>query len=899
MGLQEYNRRRHFQDTPEPRGDTARGRAGLAGFVVQLHHARARHYDFRLEVDGVLRSWAVPRGPSFRPGERRLAVEVEDHPMSYAGFSGTIPEGNYGAGHVALFDTGHWAPEGDPAEALSRGRLDFELFGGRLRGRWTLVRTRKAAGKPQWMLLKRTDEHAADLEADDLLGDIPPPPQDAPGASTAKGRRILANKAAGDADSTTTASRAAPAKRPRARAQPEDRSEDPMPRLSTFSAGELRRRARTLAGRRRIATGEFVPPMLTISSHAAPEGDDWIHEWKWDGYRLMAQTGRTTRLWSRNGIDWTPRVPELVEAMRTLPVAALMDGELIAVDARGYSDFNGLQRALKADDTSQLRFAAFDLLAIDGIDLTRAPLLERKALLEVVLKGRDPRLFYSGHVEGHGGKVFAAAKRQGMEGIISKRSDAPYTSGRSDAWRKVKAVETRDFVVVGYTMPKGSRQGIGALLLARRVRGRLVYAGRVGSGLDARLLEELPRRLAPLRTDQAAVDLPDHTPLAERHVTWVRPELVVEVIFRGWGKEQLLRQASFHRLRDDKPAGQDTDADQPVTAAVSARGIRKAASAKSASKKTVLKTAEEKAVARKAVARKATSKKTSTAGASPDLPTLSSPDRVVYPDAGFTKRDVFEYYLGVADRLLPELRGRLLSIVRCPDGIGGQHFFQKHAGPGFGASVRSHELVENDGDHGTYFHVDDLPGLMSLVQMNALELHVWGSRVEALERPDRIVFDLDPDTAVGWGEIKRAAVDVRDRLDEVGLASYPRLTGGKGVHVVVPLRAEAEWGTVRDFCSAFAHAMATQEPDRFTATMSKAKREGRIFLDWLRNGRGATAIASWSLRARPGAPVAVPLTWAELSRIRKAARFTLKDAVKREVPDEVAALELKPSQLRL
>jgi len=891
MGLQEYHRKRDFAESPEPRGEDARALRGAASFVVQLHHARARHYDFRLEVDGVLRSWAVPRGPSFRPGEKRLAVEVEDHPLSYATFTGTIPEGNYGAGHVALFDRGTWQPEGDAAAALRKGHLEFELRGARLKGRWTLVRTRPNAGKPQWMLFKRSDEYAADLEADDLLDGIPAPPEDAPGASTRRGREIASKHAPKVAAPRRVKSAAAKAEGANAESPASKRV-----RVVALNAGELRRRARPLAGRHRIATGEFIPPMLTMASARAPAGDTWLHEWKWDGYRVIAQTGRSPRVWSRNGNDWTRRVPELVEAMRALPVAALIDGELIAVDGRGYSDFNGLQHALKAGHTAQLRFVVFDLLAIDGIDLRRAPLRERKALLEDLLRARDPRLFYSGHVEGHGDVVFEQAKRHGMEGIISKRVDAAYVSGRSDAWRKVKVLETRDFVVVGYTQPKGSRQGIGALLLAQRIEGKLVYAGRVGSGLTSEHLLDLQQRLGALKSDTATVALPEHTPLRERDVTWVRPDLVVEVIFRGWGKEALLRQASFHRLRDDKPAAQDTDGDLPGKKSVRKTAVAAKSSPRS-ERAAPAKTRPATAGAATTTARKPAAARGRASKQDAAMPTLSSPTRIVYPDAGYTKQDVFNYYLAVADRLLPEISGRLLSIVRCPEGIAGQHFFQKHIRAGFGASVRTLKLRENDGDRAEYFYVDDVPGLMSLVQMNALEFHVWGSHVDALEQPDRMVFDLDPDPSVGWNEVKAAARDVRARLAEIGLPSYPRITGGKGVHVVVPLQPRADWAQVRAFCEAFADAMTTHEPERFVATMSKAKRRDRIFIDWLRNGRGATAIASWSLRARPGAPMAVPLEWEELARIRQPGRFTLKDARKREAPALVRALEARPPPL--
>lgn len=1058
MGLQEYNRKRDFARTSEPRGAARRSKAGQLAFVVQLHHARARHYDLRLEMEGVLRSWAVPRGPSFRPGEKRLAVETEDHPMSYSHFSGVIPEGEYGAGHMAVFDQGTWQPDGDPVQGYQKGHLDFALEGGRLKGRWTLIRTGQRGSKSQWMLFKRTDSFAADMEADDLIGDLQPPPSDAPGASTRAGLEIRARKgfsvgdghparnakagvtgakrvselpkapriakkdvaaassnkpvkALGPSDGTTTSKGVG--LRPRSPSGISARSTEPALELKnsatswrgkvtptkgskkvkmsdakheesdrlgkrtaavkeTGSAAgtkraagikassvlakaklpatsqskgatptaarirALKRDAAKLSEGLRIPSGQCVAPMLTVASAAAPASEDWIHEWKWDGYRILAQTGDAPRLWSRNGIPWNERAPHLAELVRTLSVQALIDGELIAVDAKGYSDFNALQRALKGQDARAMRYVVFDLLALDGHDLRQAPLLERKSLLERLFEGADARLFYSTHIQGHGPEIFEAARNRGMEGIISKRVNSTYEAGRSREWLKTKTSETREFVVVGYTPPKGARQGIGALMLARFDKGSLVYAGRVGSGMGNAVLLEAHRLLRKLEVVTPVVEIPAHVPLPPGRIQWVEPSLVVEVIFRGWGKEGLLRQASFHRLRDDKPAS-PAQLEQPevASAPLKSRNAKRQAKANDVAIKGSTMSNEEnnpkrrrnaagkkvappatadsqasspkprakrasagpRAITSPAKTRSAVSKlKPATPAA---LPTLSSPDRVVYPGSGFTKRDVWDYYLAAAPQLLGEIGGRLLSIVRCPEGIEGQHFFQKHVKAAFGASVKPFRVIENDGDAADYFYVDDIPGLMALVQMNALEIHPWGSRIETLELPDRMVFDLDPDPSVGWPAIKSAAKDVRDRLLEAGLESFPKLSGGKGVHVVVPLKPKADWEQVRRFAEAFADAMEAGDPDRYVATMSKAKRRGRIFIDWLRNGRGATSVASWSLRARPGAPAAVPLSWAELSRVRSPTRYTLKDAALREVPPEAAAIIARAKPLKI
>jgi bifunctional non-homologous end joining protein LigD len=794
---------------------------------------------------------------------------------------------------MAVFDHGTWEPDGDVHAAIGKGRLDFELKGDRLKGRWTLIRTRQRGSRAQWMLLQRTDEYAADLEADDLIGELPAPPSDSPGASTRAGLAIRARKGFDTgADTMATSSKAAPGKRATAKA-PRRSSAKSAQRAARVPASTaktnvraLTREAAKLADGAKFPMGEFVQPMLTVAAGQAPAGDDWIHEWKWDGYRLVGQSGPSPLLWSRNGIPWNERAPELIRMLGGLGVPAVMDGELIAVDKTGYSDFNALQRALSDKDTRSLRYVVFDLLALDGHDLRKAPLVERKALLEKLLAGSDPRFFYSTHIVGRGADIFDAARDRGMEGIISKRADSPYVDGRSPQWLKVKTAETRDFVVVGYTPPKGSRQGLGALMLGQYKDGKLVYAGRVGSGMGNDVLLALTRQLRALATDDPVVEIPPHVPLPKGRIQWVKPKTVVEVFFRGWGKEGLVRQASFHRVRDDKPATAAA-LEQPEPVAVSAADASKRAPVKkSASKRTANAATRSTAAASKRPARRRNAMAIDLDTSS--LPQLSSPDRVVYPDAGYTKQDVWNYYLSVAPQLVNEIGGRLLSIVRCPDGIGGQHFFQKHARHGFSDAVKQYKLVENDGDEAAYFYVDSVAGLMSLVQMNALEMHPWGSRIDTLEQPDRMVFDLDPDPSIEWAQIRAAAKEVRDRLLDAGLESFPKLSGGKGVHVVVPLQRRADWETVRHFCEAFADAMEHHAPERYVATMSKAKRRGRIFIDWLRNGRGATSVASWSLRARPGAPVAVPVTWAELSRVRSPARFTLADAAKRGMPDEAA-----------
>ena len=838
MSLREYVRKRQFGETPEPAPDARTRRSRQPIFVVQLHHARRRHYDFRLEVDGALKSWAVPKGPSLRPGDKRLAVEVEDHPLSYATFAGDIPKGHYGAGHVDIFDHGTWAPEGEPLRALAKGHLDFELFGDKLRGRWTLVRTHGRGDKPQWLLLKRSDDETRDAEADDLLDGVAAP------AKAAK-----PPKPTGRAE----------AKKPRA------------PRRAALSK-QWRTRALALAGARdRPLPAGFHPQLCTLEA-SPPRGEGWLHETKWDGYRMLVDLdGRKARLRSRNDIDWTDRFPALVAAIEALPVAsARFDGEMIALDAKGHSDFSALQHALTEGADAALRYAVFDLPALEGVDLTRVALCERKALLEALLeKAGGGVLAYSTHIVGHGDEVYAAAGRQGLEGIVSKVVDAPYVEGRTRTWIKVKHANTDEFIVVGYSAPKGSRQGFGALLLATVDDGALRYVGRVGSGYDDTMLQRLMKRMAPLRQDEPVVALPPHTAIKPRDVQWVAPGLVVEVAFRGWAKEGLLRQASFQRLREDKTI---EDFGMP-TRRENTTATRSRKSAADTRTRTVAQSDAD------ASGDSGTPRKRGSRAAGEVR--ITHPERIVFPGTGYTKQAVADYYRAVADWLLPELVRRPLSLVRCPDGAGGTCFFQKHHAATLGAGVRSVPLKEKGGASDHYLYVEDIEGVLELVQMNVLEFHPWGARVDKPDQPDRLVFDLDPAPDIDWKALVAAARDVRARLADAGLESFVRLSGGKGVHVVVPIQRGPDWEEAKRFCEGFAVAMSAQKPLTYVATASKAKRTGRIFIDWLRNARGATSVASWSLRARDGAPVVIPLRWEELGRVKGSAAFDLAAAMKR------------------
>ncbi|MBO9718068.1 MAG: DNA ligase D [Pseudoxanthomonas sp.] len=838
MSLHDYARKRDFAATPEPRGAAKHRAAHRPVFVVQLHHASRRHYDFRLEADGVLKSWAVPKGPSLRAGEKRLAVQVEDHPLDYAGFTGDIPEGHYGAGHVDIFDAGTWATDQDPLAAIARGSLDFELHGDKLNGAWKLVRTGKQERQPQWLLIKRSDAHATDLEADDLVE-----------GTAARQRRPSRRKDAGAPASGRRTP--VPARKTARSASPEPRS-TPSPRRARKADASWHKRALALPGARdQPHPPGFAPELCTLRA-TPPAGDGWLHEIKWDGYRLLADlVGGKARLRSRNDLDWTARVPEVARAIEALPVSdARLDGELVVLDGNGHSDFSALQRVLEGSSRQPLRYVVFDLPGLAGVDLSAAPLLGRKALLRELVGEAPGVLAYSDHVLGHGAEVFAASGKAGFEGIVSKRVDARYSGGRGQDWIKVKHEAGDEFVVVGYTAPKGSRGHFGSLLLARPESGGLRYVGRVGSGFGEEMLRTLFKRMRALETDQPPVELPTHIPLRPRNVHWLQPRLVVEVAFRGWAKEGLLRQASFRGLREDKRM-----ADLAPAASATARATR---------------------TAKKAPGRGA---KRSSARTADDV-AITHPERVVYPADGVTKGDVAAYYRDIAPWLLRDVARRPLSLLRCPDGASGQCFFQKHHGAGFGDAVHALPLRQKSGVE-DYVWIDDATGLLQLVQMNVLEFHPWGATVDDPESADRLVFDLDPGEGVSWKAVRDGAREIRARLQDAGLDSFLRMSGGKGLHVVVPLAPAVPWEQARDFCEAFARAMEAHAPERWLASARKAQRGGRIFLDWLRNTRGATSVASWSLRAREHATVAVPLRWEELARIAGPGAFSPAKALQR------------------
>lgn len=797
--LASYNAKRDFSRTGEPRGQRGDGRSQRR-FVVQKHAARRLHYDFRLEWNGVLLSWAVTKGPSPDPGEKRLAVRTEDHPLDYAGFEGTIPKGQYGGGTVMLWDRGSWVPQEDVETGLSAGKLKFTLQGGRMKGGWALVRMRGRAGETRenWLLIKERDDHASDAPDGLTKGD----------AVSIQTGRSMAQIAKGT-----------PAKAP--------------PDL-----GPERKRKRP----------EFVKPQLATLVDAAPEGDGWLHETKFDGYRCLAALGKGgTRLYTRSGHDWTDRFHALDGAFDDLPCeAALIDGEIMAAQIRG-SAFSSLQKALK--EGGPLVFFAFDLLRVDGEDLRTSPQIARRERLEHLLSGvaADGPLRLSEHIIGGGPEVFAEACKAGAEGIISKRIDAPYRSRRSKAWRKVKCTRRQEFVIVGYAPSDKPGRAFASLLLASHEGERLRYKGRVGTGFSEAVMREVTAAMTPRKTPPCA-EVP---PEVARDARWVRADLVAEVAFAEFTADGYLRHASFLGLRGDKDAAEvrveepmedPKESDAESGTEITLRGIR-----------------------------------------------ISSADRPVFPKAGCSKGDVARHYDRVGERLITLAGRRPLSLYRCPSGITDPCFFQKHDGGGMPRELSRIRIEESDGDKGEYLYATRPESLIAAAQMGSIEFHIWGARTDRLERPDRLVFDLDPDEGLGWEAVRIAAFDMRDALATLGLHSGAIVTGGKGVHVWLALRRSHSWETVKLFAKTFAHVMAAREPERFTAVMSKSKRRGRIFIDWLRNQRGATAIAPYSLRARDGAPVAVPVTWDELKKIESGARFSMGDMAARLQKDCPAA----------
>ncbi|WP_336056701.1 DNA ligase D [Nitratireductor sp. CH_MIT9313-5] len=797
--LEEYNAKRDFTRTREPQHVAGKKSDSHLAFVVQKHDATRLHYDFRLEWEGVLKSWAVTKGPSLDPAEKRLAVRTEDHPLSYGNFEGTIPKKEYGGGTVMLWDRGTWEPEGDATEGLEKGKLTFRVNGERLQGTFSLVRMRPRKGEKRenWLLIKSDDEHAS--RRGDILKKYT--------KSVASGRTMAAI----------------------AKSKTEWREGD---------AREKKPKETRKPPEQALPAPRWLEPQLATLAQEAPEGDAWIAEMKYDGYRALIAIGKGgAKVYTRNGKDWTDKFTQIAEAAALLPTSGtLLDGEIVAY-SNGRTDFSSLQAAIK--NGGAMSCFIFDLLQIDGEDVRGEPLTQRKARLEALMAHAQAPLTYSTDIRGHAARVLEKLCDGGHEGIIAKRADAPYRSGRSQSWLKVKCSKRQELVIGGYSPSDKRGRPFASLLLGAYEGDRLIYRGRVGTGFNEEVMDELAALFSKrTRKTSPFYEIPKS---AARGVQFLKPDLVAEIEFAEFTADGMVRHGAYKGLREDKDARQVTLEKTATTGAVM--------------------THEERS---------------EIAGIK-----LSSAVKVLFPSQGVTKADLAAHYERVAERMLPLVEGRLLSLVRCPDGRTGQCFFQKHGSKGFPEAFKREMITEKDGDRAEYLYADNLSALVAGVQMGTLEYHIWGSRIDRLEKPDRLVFDLDPDEGLGFADIRQAAFDVRDRLEKLGLRTVPMVTGGKGIHVIAPLERRAEWPQVKEFARGFAKWLSAQDRDRYLAEASKARRKGRIFIDWLRNERGATAIAPYSARSREGCPIATPVSWEELERLERANGFRITDMEKR------------------
>ena len=874
--LTDYRKRRDFTRTPEPQGRAAVKPAAQLRFVIQKHAATRLHYDLRLELDGVFKSWAVTRPPSLDPKVKRLAVEVEDHPLDYGDFEGTIPKGEYGGGTVQLWDRGFWAPEGDvpPEQGLRDGELKFVLAGERLQGRFVLVRIRNREGgkRHNWLLIKHGREHiepeATALDEDQSVASGRTMQEIAAGTGAAPQPFMLSTQAPADAVWHSKRTE-----------QSSKRTEQPAAPAAA---------SHPLLGRPIKTLPSFIAPQLCTLLERPPADAGWVHEVKLDGYRLQLRvSGARAHLRTRKGLDWTEEFPTIAAEAATLP-DCIIDGEAVALDAGGAPSFAALQAALSEERTSNVVFFAFDLLCSAGMDLRDRPLLERKAALRQLLASHASleHIRFVEHFETRGDEVLRSACKMGLEGIVSKRRDAPYRSGRAGTWTKTKCRAGHEVVIGGWS----SRERSVSSLLVGVMRGsHLAYVGRVGTGFSEQTARELLRRLRPLETTHSPF-VGENAPRPAPDIHWVEPQLVAEIEFAGWTDAGMIRQSAFKALREDKPAREvvaEFPASPRVAVARIARVGRKTAA--KADKKVGVSRVSQKAAAKKAPAKKAPAKKApakkahAPRGGAPVIlgVQISNSDKPLWPahdgQPAITKLELAEYFEAIGDWMIQHLRGRPCSLIRAPDGIGGQHFFQRHAMAGASALFT---FVRVAGDRQPYLQIDRVEALIAAAQSAALELHPWNCQPGEPQVPGRLVFDLDPAPDVAFDQVVAAATELRDRLSALQLESFCKTTGGKGLHVVTPLKSgeRLDWATAKAFAQTVCAQMAADSPARFLIQMAKNARGGRIFLDYLRNDQLATAVAPLSPRARAGAPVSMPLNWSQVRSGLLPGRFTLRSA---------------------
>ena len=819
--LKQYRAKRDFTQTPEPPAGGEALRDARA-FVIQKHWASRLHYDFRLELDGAMKSWAVPKGPCYDPSVKRMAVQVEDHPIAYNQFEGTIPKGQYGAGKVIIWDEGTWVPVGDPRKGLRAGHLKFDLQGSKMQGRWALIRMkgRESEKQPPWLLIKDRDDYARGEREFSVVDEMP----DSVVPLRKRGQTAAKKTAAGK--------QKAAAKQPPAAKQ----------------RGTATRPANDAAipGQAADLPEQLKPQLATLVDGVPRDARDWIYEVKYDGYRILARLEEgEVRLYTRNGHDWSARLPHLVKAISKLNVpSAWIDGEIVVLADNDTPSFQALQNAFEGERTGGIVYYVFDMPYVAGRDVRAEPLQARRQWLGQLVAASADRLGnvvrFSETFDAAPANLVESACKMGLEGIIAKRLGSPYVSRRTDTWIKLKCAQRQEFVIVGYTSPQGSRTGFGALLLAVHDReGKLRYAGKVGTGFDSRGLTALAKQLKARDASESALASTAKVP---RGAHWVNPDLIAEVSFGEWTASGHIRHASFRGLRSDKPA-QAIERERPVPA----QDVAPAAAVRQ---------------------RKGRAKSRATSAK------LTNPDRVIDPSTGLTKLDLARYYGLVAPLLLEHLRGRPVSFVRAPAGIQGEHFFQKHPDTDSMPGVR--ELPQRlYPDHPPLAEVATQEGIMSSAQMNVVEFHTWNAVKTSINKPDRMLFDLDPGEGVKWPAVQQAAELVHVLLTEIGLQAWLKTSGGKGLHVVVPLRKQYDWDTVKGFSQAIVRHLAKTVPQLFVAKSGPKNRVGKIFADYLRNGFGATTVAAWSARARPGMGVSVPLAWDELGNVQGGNQWTI------------------------